>query len=254
MSSYSKIITLNKNSRGVWDIDTTKGCTSGIRLNKKGCYGCCYSASFAKIYGYDFSKTIKRDFKNCLHGVNMINKIQKTKMSFIRIGNSGDPSEDWEHTMKICKVVSLTNIPIVIITKHWNILPDYLINKLGKMDICINTSISALDSKKQRNHRIKQYNRLKNICNSVLRIISCNFNKDNPDGLKLSKIQNSLFKNEKIIDNILRVTKKHPLVKNKIINIKRVKFLTTNTYASIYNKNTYFGTCNNCPEMCGINY
>ena len=254
MRKYSKIITLNKNSRGIWDLDTTKGCTSGINYDLKGCYGCCYSAYFAKLYGYDFSKTTKRDFKNCLHGVNVINKISKTDIPFIRIGNSCDPSEDWEHTIKICKTMSLARKPIVIITKHWMEIPEYLLSKIEKLNVCINTSISALDSKTHSEHRIKQYNRLKNVCNSVLRIVSCDFNKDNQTGYKLSKVQDNLFENEKTIDNILRIKKNHSLVINKIINIKRVKFLTTNVYASIYNKNTYFGACDNCPEMCGINF
>ena len=36
------------------------------------------------------------------------------------MGNSGDPSEDWEHTIKILELLKDTNKEFVIITKHWN--------------------------------------------------------------------------------------------------------------------------------------
>lgn len=253
MKLYSNKISLNKNSRGIWDLDTTKGCANGMADNSRGCYGACYSAHFAKVRGYDFTQTIKRDFKNTKHIIETINRIEKPDIAFIRIGNSGDPSEDWEHTINICRIVSMARKPIVILTKHWQIIPNKLLNIIEKMDICINTSVSALDDKQQLKHRLAQYKRLKSVCNSVLRIVSCDFNKETLLGLWLSETQNILFKNDKVIDNILRVNLNHPLVLNDVIKIKKVKFLTIETYASIYNKHTYFGHCSMCPDMCGIN-
>jgi len=37
-------ITLTKNSRGVYDLDSTKGCYCGTKQNPNGCYGDCYAA------------------------------------------------------------------------------------------------------------------------------------------------------------------------------------------------------------------
>ena len=66
MKEYSNKISLTKNDRGIYSLDTTIGCYSGVKDNSKGCYNDCYSAKSAKLYGYDFSKTILRDFEKSL--------------------------------------------------------------------------------------------------------------------------------------------------------------------------------------------
>ena len=43
MRTYSDKITLVKNSRGVWDLDTIKGCRYGTETNPNGCYDSCYA-------------------------------------------------------------------------------------------------------------------------------------------------------------------------------------------------------------------
>ena len=42
MRTYKNIISLSKNGRGIWDLDTIKGCESGLLENDKGCYNDCY--------------------------------------------------------------------------------------------------------------------------------------------------------------------------------------------------------------------
>lgn len=253
MKSYNNKITLVENSRGVYDLDTSKGCMCGLSHNSKGCYSSCYAASFARQYGYNFNNTIVRNFESVNHFFSIIDQIKSIDMPFIRIGNSGDPSECWRHTINVCKQISIANKPIVIITKHWNEIPHGLIKDIEKLNVCINTSISAMDTQIQLKYRLKQYNKLKNVCNSVLRIVSCDFNIKNLTGLGLSLIQDNLFNNKKTIDTIFRTSLNNKLVLNNIINIKKVKFLTSNIYASIRDNNTYFRDCKNCLEMCGIN-
>jgi hypothetical protein len=43
MKEYKNIISLSKNERGIWDLDTIKGCKSGLLENPKGCYSDCYA-------------------------------------------------------------------------------------------------------------------------------------------------------------------------------------------------------------------
>lgn len=261
MRQYLSTITLVKNKRGVWDLDTSKGCSIGIAHNPQGCYGDCYAARNARRYGIDFGKTVLRYFKNKKHEQSIIDKINKIDMPFVRIGVTGDPSENWEHTLNVCEKISSCNWVlyktymkvIVIITKHWNNLTEHQLGRLSNMDICINTSISALDEAYLVNNRLAQYNKLKKYCKSVLRIVSCNFNLQNEMGVKLNLIQKELFKNEYVLDTILRVSNKNEYVLNGIINIERVNFLGRSCYVSRYNKNTYFGGCIKCPEKCGVN-
>ncbi|MGI9139469.1 MAG: hypothetical protein ACR2IM_10560 [Sediminibacterium sp.] len=252
MKNYNNIITLNKNDRGIWDLDVSKGCSSGCMIDKNGCYGDCYAAKSAKIYGYDFSKTIYRDFINIKHQRQIISKINSIDMSFIRIGVAGDPSENWEHTFSILRKIKKCNKEIVIITKHWNTISDELLIELNSFNICINTSISALDNEAQRNKCLFEYKRLKTFCKSILRIVSCDFNADNEIGKRLLLIQEQLFKNENVIDTVFRVSKNNNLVIDGVINIKKVKFLGGKSLVSKYNKKTYFGKCDKCVEQCGV--
>lgn len=252
MRKYSNKIALTKNDRGIYSLDTSIGCASGLKENKRGCYNDCYAAKSAKLYGYDFSKTVFRYFENEAHKRKIILQISKIKLDFIRIGTSGDPSENWEHTLNVCKIISKANKQIVIITKHWNILTDEQLNFLSTINICINTSVSALDNAALLQNAINQYKRIKPYCKSILRIVSCDFNLKNETGQILSEIQHGLFKNEDTLDTVLRINKNNPLVKDGIINVKQSTFLGKKTLISKFNKKTYFGKCQNCHEMCGV--
>lgn len=263
MKQYKNIISLSKNGRGIWDLDTTKGCKSGLEYNENGCYNDCYAYKIAKRYGIDFSKTVLRNFKNEAHRQSIIKSIEKIDMPFIRIGCSGDPSENWEHTIKIIeqlrteKQLSLFDISskkqIVIITKHWKILTDEQLQKLSKYNICINTSVSALDSFDMIEKMLNEFNRLKPFCKSILRIVSCNFNIENEKGKELSEIQKKLFSNESVLDTVFRPSLKNVFVKENIIKIKKMSFNKSMSYVSKFNKKAFTGKCENCLEMCGLN-
>jgi len=263
MRNYRDIISLSKNERGIWDLDTIKGCKSGLIENENGCYNDCYAYKTAKRYGIDFSKSIERNFENEAHKLSIIRQIEKIDMPFIRIGCSGDPSENWGHTIKIIKQIrdssqlSLFDISskkqIVIITRHWKKLTDLQLIELSKYNICINTSVSALDNEKLIENSLNEYNRLKPYCKSVLRIVSCDFNKDNEIGKKMAEIQLNLFKNELTIDTVFRPSKNNYFVKNGIINVKKMSFMKSKQLISKMDKKAFVGKCENCLEMCGIN-
>ena len=119
--------------------------------------------------------------------------------------------------------------------------------------LCINTSVSALDSPEEIAYRLAQYERLKSHCQSVLRIVSCDFNRKNEEGERRAKVQDDLFKNERVLDTVFRPSPTNPLVTNGVINVEKVMFLKKPVLASIVNKDTYFGNCQTCHQMCGVN-
>lgn len=262
MKTYKNIISLSKNERGIWDLDTIKGCESGVLENPKGCYNDCYALKTAKRYGIDFSKSIERSFLNEAHRLQIVKQIEKIDMDFIRIGCTGDPSENWEHTINIIKQIressqlSLFDISskkqIVIITRHWKKLTDLQLKEISKFNICINTSVSALDNKKLIENSLKEYERLKPYCKSVLRVITADFNKENKTGLEMSLIQNELLKNENVIDTVFRPSSKNEFVLNNIIKVKKMGFMKSKALVSKFNKKAFLGKCENCLEMCGI--
>lgn len=263
MRNYNTAISLIKNKRGIWDLDTIKGCSSGLKNNPLGCYNDCYAFKTAKRYGIDFSNSVERHFLDYNHLNHVIRSIEKVDMPFIRIGCSGDPSENWEHTINIItklrnkSQLSLFNYDskkqIVIITRHWNKLTDSQLNQIKSFNICINTSVSSLDNEFLRNECLAEYERLKPFCKSVLRVVSCDFNLNNKKGLKLSLIQNELFKNESVIDTVFRPSKSNEFVINQIINTSKMAFMKSKALVSKQNKKAYLGKCSTCLEMCGLN-
>ena len=178
-------------------------------------------------------------------------KINKLEFPFIRMGNSGDPSEDWEHTLNIIEKLKGINKQIVIITKHFNKLDKNQLERLKEYDVCINTSISSVDENLHEN--IEQYEILKKYCKSVLRCVSFDFNNDNLLGRKFKLLQEWIFINYEVLDTVFRCSKSNKMYKDGLINIKETKFLGDKCYVSKYDKKTYFGKCNNCIEKCGIN-
>lgn len=261
MRSYSSKISLTKNSRGVYSIDPSIGCTSGVNENSRGCFNDCYAFRISRIYGYDFSKTVYRDFESISHLEKIKSEIDKVKLPFIRMGTMGDPSENWEHTLNICeKIQSKKQLSlfgdvqkeIVIITKHWKNLNQSQLERLKKLKICINTSISAIDKKEQIENGLNEFEKLKTYCRSILRLVTFDFNTENEQGKIYNEIQKNIVENYKFLDTVFRSSKNNQLVTEGIIKIHKTKFLGKTSYVSKMNKKTYLGGCKNCLEMCGV--
>jgi hypothetical protein len=250
MRSYSNKITLTENGRGIFTIDPIMGCKSGVEKDKKGCFSDCYAVRNARIYGYDFTENILRDFENEKHLKSIIDKCNKLDFPFIRMGNSGDPSENWEHTINILEKLKEVKKQFIIITRHWNRLNKSQLERISKLNVCINTSISAIDEDLYGN--IEQYEVLKNYCKSILRCVSFDFNTNNENGMEFYLLQNWIFDTYDVLDTVFRTSKSNPLYKQGIINIKETKFLGKKCFVSKYNPKTYFGNCNNCLEKCGL--
>jgi hypothetical protein len=251
MKEYKNTITLTKNGRGIWTLDPIMGCKTGLEKNSKGCFSDCYAARTARIYGYDFSKNVLRYFNNEKHLKSIINKINKLDFDFIRMGNSGDPSEDWEHTISILEKLKGINKEVVIITRHWNKLTINQLERISKLNVCINTSISPIDD--DLHSSIEQYEILKKYCKSILRCVSFDFNTKNSKGMEYSMVQDWVFNTYDVLDTVFRCSKSNPLYKDGIIRIKETKFLGKKCNISKFNRKTYFGNCDNCIEKCGVN-
>jgi hypothetical protein len=174
-------------------------------------------------------------------------------MPFIRIGVSGDPSENWEHTIKIINLVFGIK-EIVVITKHWNEMSFALLKKISKFNVCFNTSISALDSPELIKHRLLQYSKIKDFCRSCLRIVTCNFNTQNLQGMYLNEVQNYLLLNDNIIDTVLRISNNNFYFKSGVIKADYYNFMSKNTLMSKHNNKVFTGYCVDCLELCGINF
>lgn len=243
MKTHDNVIRLSKNARGMWTLDPFTWCPHWTYEDKRWCYWVCYAKKLDTMWWYNFSTLVYRDFINELHIKKIWKKLEK--VPFIRLWTMCDPSADWEHTISIVKKIKPYVKNIVIVTKHWNILTEEQKKELEW--VCVNTSISALDSLIQINHRMKQYTELKKYCSSVLRVNTCDFIDE-----RLKKIQDWLLNNDKVINNILRIPKNHTLVLEWKIRVKKCNFLNKPVSASMHDDNVYFWNCIDCPDQCWI--
>lgn len=253
MKQYADQIALVKNSRGIYSLDAIMGCASGMSNEPGGCYGDCYAANAARRYGYDFSTSVLRSFASDRHRRSIVAAINRIPLDFVRIGSSGDPSENWAHTVSVLKAIDRCNKQIVIITRHWTALTDEHLAYLATINVVFNTSVSALDKPHVRENCLAQYERLKPYCKSILRVVSCDFNLDNPRGHEMAKVQAELFRNDATLETVFRPGKRNPLVVDGVINVAQVKFMNSTVLASRRNPSTYLGKCSTCHEMCGLN-
>lgn len=241
------------NSRGIYSLDTVMGCASGMANEPGGCYGDCYAANAAKRYGYDFAKTVLRRFESETHRQSIVSRINRIPLDFVRIGSSGDPSEDWAHTISILRGIDKCNKQIVIITRHWTALTDEQLAYLGTVNVVFNTSVSALDKPDVMANCVTQYERLKPYCKSILRVVSCSFNMEHPRGHEMAKIQAELLRNDATLETVFRPNRSNALVIDGVIHVAKTKFMDGAVLASKRNPSTYLGKCSTCHEMCGLN-
>ena len=52
MREYSTKISLTKNSRGIYSLDTSIGCKAGMSNETGGCYNDCYAAKYKEVESY----------------------------------------------------------------------------------------------------------------------------------------------------------------------------------------------------------
>ncbi len=250
---YKEKLTVSVNRKGVLDVDTTKGCTSGMAAYPNGgCYGVCYANSTANLYGQDFPFSVSRRPIDSERAV-IERTIRNHSATWFRIGNMGDPCHDWDNCVETCEWLHKIKIPVVV-TKHWRKLSDEHLDRLLQCGAVVNTSISPLDTDAERRHRLSQWERVKAAgIRSILRIVSCDFG-PTARGVELRAIQDDLFAiaGDLVIDNPLRVPANDPRVLSGDIRVKRHVNLGGGATISIVNDKTYIGTCDKCPDQCGV--
>ena len=251
---YRDVMTADVNEKGVLDVDTVKGCTAGMNARPgTGCYGGCYAAKIAAFRGIDFGQAVVRKVRGAANARQIERAVKAAPEGFFRIGTMGDPCHAWEHTVATVEWLAPLAVP-VIVTKHWMVATDGQLARLVTCGTVLNTSVSALDTPAELAHRerpIARYAALGGV--SVARIVSCDFNPDNPEGAERAAVQARLFTLAPTLDNPLRVPRTHDLVQRGIIRVRPVRDLATLRTISIGEESkTYTGHCSACPDKCGL--
>lgn len=251
---YIPLITAVENQKGVLDVDTVKGCSSGMNANPNGgCYNDCYAYKTASRYGIDFTTSISRKLTHDNYA-EIFFIVKDYYATWYRIGTAGDPSHDWDNTVLVCEALKDTLKTPVIITKHWKVLSDEQILRLKNLGAVINTSTSGLDTDAETKHRLRQIERLKAAgIRSINRIVTCEYG-DTELGKKYKAKQDYLFSILPIIDNPLRTTNKNIHVINGDVLIKKANESIGggSKFISLHDESVYLGKCNKCPDQCGV--
>jgi hypothetical protein len=250
---YLPILTATENQKGVLDVDTVKGCTLGMAARPEGgCYGECYANKIAIQYGIDFTVSVSRKLTPW-NRADIFCTVRDHANYWYRVGTAGEPCHDWDNTLEVLEWLQATKKKPVIITKHWIPLSDDHIARLKKVGAVVNTSVSGLDTDAQLKYRVAQINRLKaSGVTSVARVVSCQYG-DSEWAKAAKEKQDFLMTLTPIIDNPLRAYKSNPHVANgDIILTRRDDAVGGGKLVSLHSNNIYLGTCDLCPDQCGV--
>ncbi len=250
---YLPVLTVSENRKGVLDVDTVKGCSSGLaKYPSGGCYGECYAYKNAKRYGIDFSVSVTRKLLRS-QKISIFYTVKNHYASWYRVGTAGDPCHDWDNTISVCEFLKYTGKLPVIITKHWITLSDEQIGRLRNIHAVINTSTSGLDTCEEIEYRKKQIIRIKDAgIKSVCRIVTCDFG-NSQFARECKEKQEYLMSLSPIIDNPLRASKSNKYVVSGVIKITRKEIsIGGGKFVSLHNSNSYLGKCDKCPDQCGV--
>lgn len=253
LKTYAPELSMSVNSKGVLDVDSVKGCGFGMSAYPNGgCYSLCYAATIAKFRGFDFSKPVSRNVNESKRGA-IERRFKKFAATWFRIGVMGEPCHDWPLTIHLCEWLGKYKTP-VIVTKHWEPIPEEHLKTLREKKVAVNTSISPLDTPSEIKTRLEQFQRLKNYgVNSSLRIVSAKFG-NTTEGNRLQSVQENLFRHGPVIDNPLRIPSDNNRVKRGDIKTDKHFDLNRKTSVSLFNRRTYLGHCSGCKEQCGLNF
>jgi hypothetical protein len=251
---FSNVLTVSRNRKGVLDVDTVKGCTLGIRAYPRGgCYGECYANKNATRYGFDFKKSVSRQFMGREHKGTIIKAMLNFRAKWYRVGVAGDPCHDWTHTVAIVNALWHVHKVPVIITKHWLTLEDHQIDKLRHLGAVVNTSVSGMDTDDELSHRLGQLERIRSMgIQSVCRVVTCHYG-NSAWARSCREKQDYLLSLTPVIDNPLRARKSNPRVEDGDIVITRKNdSVGGGKYVSLNSPRAYLGTCGDCPDQCGV--
>ena len=250
---YRSLLTVDKNGKGVLDVDTVKGCTMGMRAYPDGgCYGECYAAKTATRYGIDFTKSVSRQFAGREHRDALIKLMLKMPDQWYRVGTAGDPCHDWTHTIAVMRALRWTKKTPVIITKHWAALTDKQIDDLRWLGAVVNTSTSGLDTEQETRHRVRQIERLREGgVRSVCRVVTCEYG-PSKWARSARERQKYLLSLTPTIDNPLRLRRSNPRVVNgDILTTRCAESIGGGKIVSLHRPSVYLGMCDECPDQCG---
>jgi hypothetical protein len=249
---YKPVLTASENLKGVLDVDTVKGCSSGMAAYPgTGCYGACYAATTAKQYGRDFTVAVSRKPASWSWR-EVWRTVRDFPANWYRIGTAGDPCHDWQNTVEVCEMLASTGKHPVIITKHWQTIDDTLLQRLLAVRAVINTSVSALDTPQELKHRLKQIERVRAAgLKSVARVVSCNFGATEW-GRERAAVQHELLKLSPMIDNPLRIPATDQRVIDGHLVVSRIAAAVGGGKSvSLHKPDVYLGKCVGCEDQCG---
>jgi hypothetical protein len=251
---YQPFLTVDVNRKGVLDIDTVKGCTSGMAAYPDGgCYGECYAKKIADRNGIDFTRSVTRRFHTPWQRSTLCKLMAESGANWYRVGTMGDPCHDWDNTNAVLKMLWPMKMTPVIVSKFWISPTDDQLVRLGKNGAVLNISVSGMDTEGELAHRLSERARAQELgIYTVLRVVTARYGASEWARTCAEK-QDYLLSLAPIIDNPLRARYTNERVlSGDIILTKRGDSIGGGKAVSLYRDSAYLGRCANCPDQCGV--
>jgi len=131
-------------------LDISKGCI-GAQKRENGCYNACYACKMSKLANKDFSVPVPQILDESL----LRKQLKTLKQNWVRIGVSGDPSSDWDTTVKVCQIVRESGRTPVVKTKCWTEPEQIHLKQMAVSNTIFQVSMSALDDEDESKRRSK---------------------------------------------------------------------------------------------------
>ena len=129
-------------------LDTVRGCPGGETNDGFGCWWGCYSKEAMKRFRILFDIPISMKLVPHL----LENDLKNLDDDWIRNGIHGDPSIDWELTLKVCRLAHKYHKKTVVLTRFWRMATQQQLDQLAEYNVILHGTICALDSNEFRKH------------------------------------------------------------------------------------------------------
>lgn len=151
-------------------LDTVRGCPFGSSNGGRGCWWGCYSKEamvrFHRLFDVPVSMVLREDL--------LKKDLRKLEADWVRIGVNGEPSCDWDLTLKVTRLCTEGGKRVVILTRLLRLPSDEALRELARLNVALNLTMCALDGDWDTRLKVaRRYRELGGL--AVIRLVSFAF-------------------------------------------------------------------------------
>jgi hypothetical protein len=235
------------------NLDTVRGCSFAAVHGFRGCYGNCYLAESMVRYHIKYWIPVSMRLNPCL----LVKDLQSIRSDYVRNGVNGDPSFDWDLSVRVAELCDTYDKTTVLPTRFGIEPSDIHLRRLARVECIMHGSLSAIDPPRHRERVLSSLDRYEALGGRpVRRVITAWFNDEQS---ALWEVQDRLMSMGKAFQQPLRIRGQSPV--NALLDLSRYGPTVSNTDGRLTNRwksagDTGYGSrgcyshCYECPNQC----